>query len=130
MVYPYVLVCIVVNILCLISCISIQEPVAKRRRQLGRRDSEEAVSRAMTKHFAHIPKEVVETARVDGLLVHDKIRQDRAALGPGARLGASYWIELAGKVGRGVQQLETLKPCNQELPQQSTLPLDMSNHEL
>jgi hypothetical protein len=95
--------------------INITQSLAKRpRQQLGRRDSEEQVNRAIKTHFSHIPSEVVETARVDGLLVRDKIRLDRQSLPPGARLGASYWIDLAGKVGRGVQQLDSLMPANKD----------------
>jgi hypothetical protein len=89
--------------------------VPKRRRQLGRRDSEEAISRAIAKHFSHIPTEVIETAKVDGLLVRDKIRMDRKSLSQGEGLGASYWVDLAGRVGRGCQQLEALKPSNQDM---------------
>lgn len=96
--------------------IIIIQALAKRpRRQLGRRDSEEQVNRAIARHFSHIPSEVVETARVDGLLVRDKIRMDRQGLSAGARLGASYWVDLAGKVGRGVQQLDTLMATNKDL---------------
>jgi len=88
-----------------------QEPAPKRRRQLGRRDSEEAVNRQMEKHFSHLPQEIVETFRIDGLLIRDVIRRDRAALPPGGRLGASYWIALAGQISRACGGLDGLVPA-------------------
>lgn len=87
-----------------------QEPQAKRRRQLGRRDSEEAVNRAMQKHFAHLPQEVVETHRIDGVLVRDIIRRDRNQLPPGGRLGSAYWVQLAGQISRACAGLDCLRP--------------------
>jgi hypothetical protein len=90
-----------------------QEPAPKRRRQLGRRDSEEAVNRQIEKHFGHLPQEIVETFRIDGLLIRDVIRRDRAALPQGGRLGASYWIALAGLIGRACGGLEGLRPAKQ-----------------
>ena len=91
-----------------------QGPAKRPRQQLGRRDSDEVVDRAIKTHFGHLPSEVVETARVDGLLVRDKIRLDRQSLAPGTRLGASYWVDLAGKVGRGCQQLDACMPTNKD----------------
>jgi hypothetical protein len=35
-----------------------EEPALKRRRQLGRRDSEETINRAIEKHFGHLPQEI------------------------------------------------------------------------
>jgi len=58
---------------------------------------------------------VAETHRIDGQLLREIIKRDRASLAPGARLGASYWVDLAGKLGRGSQRLETLKPSNQDM---------------
>ena len=91
-----------------------QAPAKRPRQQLGRRDSDEQVDRAIKNHFSHLPSEVVETARVDGLLARDKIRLDRQGLAPGTRLGASYWVDLAGKVGRGCQQLDACMPTNKD----------------
>ena len=91
-----------------------QAPAKRPRQQLGRRDSDEVMSRAISTHFSHLPSEVVETARVDGFLVRDKIRLDRQSLAPGTRLGASYRIDLAGKLGRGCQQLDGLLPTNKD----------------
>ena len=31
---------------------------ARKRRQLGRRDSEETINRAIEKHFGHLPQEI------------------------------------------------------------------------
>ena len=67
-----------------------QAPAKRLRQQLGRRDSDEQVNRAMARHFSHTPSEVVEAARVDGFLARSKIRLDRQGLVPGTRLGASY----------------------------------------
>jgi len=93
--------------------VSYEEKVA-RRRQLGRRDSEEAVSRAMQKHFAHIPTEVVETHRIEGLLVREVIRRDRAQLPQGGRLGTSYWVSLASQISRSLGGLQGLRPASKE----------------
>ena len=73
-------------------------PPQKRRRQLGRRMSEEQTERALQLHFSHLPKQVVETKRINGLLLREKILSDyRAAKASDQtkRLGASYWRDLA-----------------------------------
>ncbi len=72
------------------------------------------MGRAMTKHFAHIPKEVVETHRIDGLLVREVIRRDRAQLPQGGRLGTSYWVSLASQISRSLGGLQNLKPSSKE----------------
>jgi hypothetical protein len=91
-----------------------KEAPRKKRRQLGRRDSEEAISRAMSKHFGHLPSEVVETHRIQGYLVREIIKIERGKLPPGGRLGAAFWADLAGKLSRGCQGLETLKPAKKD----------------
>jgi hypothetical protein len=45
------------------------------------------------------------------LLIRDVVRRDRAALPPGGRLGASYWIALAGQISRACGGLDGLVPA-------------------
>jgi len=73
------------------------------------------VQRAICKHFGHLPAEVIETHRINGLLLRDRIRQDRQNLPAGGRLGASYWVELAGNMNRGLEGIDKLKPSVKEL---------------
>lgn len=80
------------------------------RRQLGRRNSEETIERAIQTKFVHIPSEVLETKRFDGLLIRDRIKADRAALVKGQRLGAKYWDSLLNEVGEHVEGLGALRP--------------------
>ncbi len=94
--------------------ICMQEPPQKRRRQLGRRDSEETINRAIEKHFGHLPQEIVETFRIDGLLIRDIVKRDRAALPAGGRLGASYWVTLASQISRSTGGLDSLRPADKE----------------
>eukprot|EP00972_Heterocapsa_arctica_P108636 15997656-Heterocapsa_arctica.AAC.1 len=83
------------------------EPLAKRaRKQLGRRDSDEAVERGIKRHFGHLPIEVVATHKMDGLVLREHIKRDRANLPAGGRLGSSYWVEMAGRMSRGVQSID------------------------
>ena len=86
------------------------ELTTKGRRQLGRRSSEETIERAIQTKFVHIPSEVLETKRFDGLLIRDRIKADRAALVKGQRLGAKYWDSLLNEVGDQVEGLGPLRP--------------------
>jgi hypothetical protein len=84
------------------------------RRQLGRRSSEETIERAIQQKFSHIPSEVLETKRFDGLLIRDRIRADRTNLAKGQRLGAKYWDTLLAQVGEHVEGLGTLHPGSKD----------------
>lgn len=79
-----------------------EEPAAKRRRQLGRRQSEEQLERALTQHFAHMSNTDIETTRVEGRTVRERIADDMKSSKGAAqkkRLGATYWRELVGIYG-------------------------------
>jgi len=94
------------------------EPKAKRRRQLGRRRTDEQVERNLAQHLSHVPCAVLETARIDGLPVREKIKQDLQELresGSGLRLGATYWRELVAKVegGGSVSDLKVDDPTEE-----------------
>ena len=117
----YVYVCVYTACICICICIycSIydfiyEDAAPKRRRQLGRRDSDEAVNRQMAKHFAHLPTEIVETHKIDGLLIREVVKRDRYALPPGGRLGTQYWVNLASQISSSMGGLETLKPAEKE----------------
>jgi len=87
---------------------------ARGRRQLGRRNSEETIERAIQQKFSHIPSEVLETKRFDGLLIRDRIRADRSNLDKGQRLGAKYWDSLLAEVGEHVEGLGSLHPSSKD----------------
>ena len=67
---------------------------SRKRRQLGRRDSDETVERSISKHFGGFSKIDLETVKVSGQVLRDRIRTDRHALPTGARLGSTYWRDL------------------------------------
>jgi hypothetical protein len=88
------------------------EPSKKRRRQNGRRGEDEQIERSIQQHFAHLPVLVVETSRVEGLLLRDRIARDRRAMKEecgNSRLGASYWRNLVQLYSAGVEGVQTLK---------------------
>lgn len=66
----------------------------KRRRQLGRRDSDEAVERSIQKHFSGFSQIDLETQKVKGETLRERIRSDRQKLEKGSRLGSTYWRDL------------------------------------
>ena len=97
--------------------LSVRPARATRRRSRRRRvadssagETQETTERAIQTKFVHIPSEVLETKRFDGLLVRDRIKADRAALVKGQRLGAKYWDSLPNEVGDQVEGLGSLRP--------------------
>ena len=62
-----------------------------KRRQLGRRNSEEKVERSVNLHFPHVDKSYIETHRVNNLLVRERVAKDMKAAKDG-RLGNNYWV--------------------------------------
>jgi hypothetical protein len=70
---------------------------AKKRRQLGRRRSEEQTERSLEQHFSHFAKSHLEATRVEGLTARERILRDirdTRDAGGGKRLGAGYWRDL------------------------------------
>ena len=84
------------------------------RRQLGRRNSEETIERTIQQKSSHIPSEVLETKRFDGLLIRDRIKADRHGFAKGQRLGAKYWDGLLAQVGEHVEGLGALHPKSED----------------
>ena len=81
------------------------------RRQLCRRDTDEATNRAIERHFRGVPKSCIETKLIDGLSLRQRIARDlRAsrACGKARRLGTTYW--------RGLRDLYVDEPSLAELP--------------
>ena len=80
------------------------QPVRTRRRQLGRRSSEEQVERSIQEHFGHLPKIATECKHVDGMTLRQRVRQDLHAAEDQkeGRLGATYWRGLVQLYGSGV----------------------------
>jgi hypothetical protein len=87
----------------------------KRRRQLGRRDSDEAVERSIQKHFSAFSQIDLETQRVKGQTLRERIRSDRHKLPKGGRLGSTYWRDLVQEwstVSSGIGDLHPeVKDC-------------------
>lgn len=104
--------------------LEIIEPVKRRRRQNGRRGEDEQVERSIQQHFAHLPVITVETTRVEGLLIRDRIAKDREGMkgqGGNTRLGAAYWRKLVQLYSAGVEGVQTIKIANPNLPVQDAL---------
>ena len=102
------------------------EPIKnKRRRQNGRRCEDEQLERSIQQHFAHLPIIItVETTRVEGLLVRDRIAKDKEQMkgqGGNSRLGAAYWRKLAQLYSAGVEGVQTIKIKSPNLPVQDAL---------
>ena len=53
---------------------------SRKRKQLGRRDSEEATERALREKFPSLSKVALETKEVDGVKLRDRVREDRRKL--------------------------------------------------
>ena len=90
-----------------------------KRRSLGRRDSDEKVERGITLHFGWMSKSLLASKRVDGLLLREKIEQDRAKLSDKKgcqKLGPSYWRDLSVKYGAGIGDFSVLPAASRELP--------------
>jgi hypothetical protein len=67
---------------------------------------------------------VVETTKVDGLLLRDRITRDRQnakAVGEKNRLGASYWRGLVQLYSAGVEGVQSLRVKDQSMPVQDAL---------
>jgi hypothetical protein len=93
-----------------------EDPSTTKRRQLGRRKSEEQVERSLEQHFGHISKIVLETTRIDGLLARERILEDmrhnKKKDAGKKRLGAGYWRDLVQEYSQGCQHVSELKVKN------------------
>ena len=87
------------------------EPPQKKRRQLNRRKSDEVIDRALSQHFGHMTKAKLETKRINGLLLRERLEQDSASLkksGKVQRFGTCYWRDLAREWAEGGDVAERL----------------------
>jgi hypothetical protein len=87
-----------------------------KRRQLGRRESDEAVERSIIQtHFSGFSQIDLETQKVKGETLRERIRSDRAQLERGGRLGSTYWRDLVQEwsaVSAGIGSLHpSIKDC-------------------
>ena len=66
---------------------------SKRRRTLGRRDSEEKLNRQITSHFGHLSAQQLNTIKVGGERVRDRIIRDKKEMEADGceRMGSAYW---------------------------------------
>lgn len=96
------------------------ESQQKRRRQLGRRASDEQVERCVQAHFGDLPKSVVETCVVNGQSLRSRIRHDlknlKDEVGRQKRLGVTYWRTLRLEYAGGADGVSTLKVQNSSQP--------------
>ena len=84
-------------------------------RRLGRRLSEDQVERSTHEHFGHISRDVLETKKVRGLVLRDRIRQDKMNTkqhNSRCRLSAHYWKELVREFSQDVETLTRLGPSD------------------
>ena len=96
---------------------------SKKRRCLGRRDSEEKLDRQVALHFGHMTSQQLNTIRVNGQLVRDRVRSDKSArLSAGAsRLGSCYWRNLVTEYSTGLGTFGALRPSTPNLPARRSL---------
>ena len=66
---------------------------SKRRRSLGRRDSEEKLNRQIASHFGHLTAQQLNTLKVGGERVRDRIVRDKKEMEADGslRMGSAYW---------------------------------------
>jgi hypothetical protein len=87
--------------------------VGTRRRQLGRRDSDETVERSITKHFSGFSQIDLETQKVNNQTLRERIREDRQKLERSGRLGSTYWRDLVQEWS-GISSIGSLRPTTKD----------------
>ena len=102
---------------------------SRKRRSLGRRDSEEKLDRQVQLHFQHMTTQQLNTIRVNGQLVRDRVRSDKSArMSAGAsRLGSCYWRNLVTEYSTGLGTFGALKPSTPNLPVRRSLSVGLRN---
>ena len=90
---------------------------SKKRRALGRRDSDEKLLRQVGRHFAHMTSQQLNTVRVQGLLVHERIAKDKSErMDSGStRMGAAYWRSLVREYSQTSGTFGSLQPRQDNL---------------
>ena len=84
-------------------------------RRLGRRLSEEQAERSIHEHFGQTSRDVLETKKVRGLVLRDRIRQDKTNMkqhNSRCHLSAHYWKELVREFSQDVETLTRLGPSD------------------
>ena len=79
------------------SVAQVQAATGKKRRQLGRRDTEDQVQRCLDTHFKGVARSVLESKFIDGLNLRQRISRDLKAARAHPRtkrLGTCYWRDL------------------------------------
>ena len=92
---------------------NLNENKVAKRRHVGRRSSEEQVERSFHEHFGDIARDILETTKIRGLVLRDRIRQDKVSMkqqNSRCRLGANYWKELVREVSQDVDAVTWLGP--------------------
>ncbi|CAE8636039.1 unnamed protein product [Polarella glacialis] len=92
---------------------------AKKRRQLGRRASDEQVERSIQQNLGDLPRTVIESKKIGGLLLRERIKRDRhlaKTKTSGGRLGAVYWRGFHQEYGEGLDGVGKLTVDDQDLP--------------
>ena len=100
----------------------VAEVKGKGPRKLVRRDTDEALDRAIATHFRGTPRSEWETKQVDGKRLRQRVSEDLKAMrghGKGKRLGTHYWRGLRSQY-IDLQGLDGLK-IDKELPTSSAL---------
>ena len=87
--------------------------VGTRRRQLGRRDSDEIFERSITKHFSGYSQIDLETQKVNNQTRRERVREDRQKLDRGGRLGSTYWRDLVQEWS-GISSIGSLRPTTKD----------------
>jgi len=89
----------------------VAEESAKKKlktRFQNRRAVEEQVERCMKAHFSHLTHIYLESCRVDGKPLRQKILDDMIEKDNGGRLGARYWADLKQQVGDGEDSVDSI----------------------
>lgn len=90
---------------------------AKRRRQLGRRDTEKQVERCLkSDHFKHISASSLSSRVVDGRTLRETLAEAHRELPTRGRLGANFLATLGRKFSECESCIEALKPSVENLP--------------
>ena len=81
-----------------------------KRRQLGRRNSEQQVDRIMNTKFSSLELVHRETHTVNGELLRDRLLRDKRNMDPAARFGACYYRDLLMEWQAGSAGWSVVKP--------------------
>ena len=73
----------------------------RHRSQKERRDMEAKVQRLMEQHvMPYLPKSVIETEKVDDMMISAAVEKKITEVGPNGRISAGFWQERSAKYGK------------------------------